>query len=93
MDVTPGTGPAKRARAKVKVTTTTSKEPAPKPRARKVLITKAAESEPELASARVDVTGLIATAAYFIAAERNFVPGHELDDWLEAERRVLGTMA
>jgi hypothetical protein len=28
--------------------------------------------------------------AYFIAAERNFAPGRELDDWLEAERRVCG---
>jgi Protein of unknown function (DUF2934) len=93
MDVTSGTGPAKRARAKVKVTTTTSKEPAPKPRARRVLTTKAGESGSELEAAPVDMTGMIATAAYFIAAERNFVPGHELDDWLEAERRLLTMMA
>lgn len=26
--------------------------------------------------------------AYFIAAERNFAAGHELDDWLEAGRRI-----
>lgn len=30
----------------------------------------------------------IATTAYFLAAERNFEPGRELEDWLEAERRV-----
>jgi hypothetical protein len=30
----------------------------------------------------------IATTAYFLAAARNFQPGHELEDWLEAERQV-----
>ncbi len=35
-----------------------------------------------------EMTGMIATAAYFIAAERHFAPGHEVDDWLEAERRI-----
>ena len=35
-----------------------------------------------------ELQGMIATAAYFLAAERNFAPGQELDDWLEAERRV-----
>lgn len=27
----------------------------------------------------------IATAAYYKAEARSFAPGHELDDWLEAE--------
>ena len=31
---------------------------------------------------------LIAEAAFFIAQERGFSPGHELDDWLAAEREV-----
>lgn len=31
---------------------------------------------------------LIAEAAFFIAQERGFAPGHELDDWLAAEREV-----
>jgi hypothetical protein len=35
-----------------------------------------------------DVSTMIATAAYYLAAARNFSPGHELDDWLEAERAV-----
>ncbi len=33
----------------------------------------------------------IAMAAYFKAERRGFVPGHELDDWLEAEHDVMGT--
>ncbi len=28
---------------------------------------------------------LVATAAYFLAEKRGFVPGFELQDWLEAE--------
>ena len=36
----------------------------------------------------VELTDMIATTAYFLAAERHFIPGRELDDWLEAERRV-----
>lgn len=31
---------------------------------------------------------LIAEAAYFRAESRGFEPGHELDDWLTAEREV-----
>ena len=30
----------------------------------------------------------IAEAAYFIAMRRGFSPGHELEDWLTAEREV-----
>ena len=37
---------------------------------------------------RIDVTSMIATAAYFRAAQRGFEPGHELDDWLQAEQQV-----
>ena len=31
---------------------------------------------------------LIAEAAYFRAAQRDFAPGHEMEDWLIAEREV-----
>ncbi len=31
---------------------------------------------------------MIAEAAFFAAERRNFDPGHELDDWLEAERAI-----
>lgn len=33
-------------------------------------------------------TALIARAAYFRALDRGFEPGHELEDWLEAEAEV-----
>lgn len=32
----------------------------------------------------------IRLAAYLLAEQRGFIPGHELDDWLEAERTIYG---
>ena len=34
----------------------------------------------------------IAVAAYFRAERRAFAPGGELDDWLAAEREMIGTV-
>lgn len=34
------------------------------------------------------LNGMIATAAYYLAAARGFTPGNELEDWLEAEKRI-----
>jgi hypothetical protein len=31
---------------------------------------------------------MIATAAYFIAEQRGFVPGHEQQDWHQAEAAI-----
>ena len=33
-------------------------------------------------------TAMISEVAYFRAEKRNFAPGHELEDWLAAEREV-----
>jgi len=35
-----------------------------------------------------DRVNCIAMAAYFMAEARGFMPGQELDDWLEAEAKV-----
>jgi hypothetical protein len=35
-----------------------------------------------------DLASMIATAAYFCAQQRGFEPGHELEDWLQAEQQV-----
>ncbi|MFC4310323.1 DUF2934 domain-containing protein [Steroidobacter flavus] len=98
MEITPDSSPGKRARAKSKVV---SKDPveakpaaAKKPRApRKSPTAKTAQAEMAIVAATLepmpeDVGSMIATAAYYLAAARNFSPGHELDDWLEAERVV-----
>jgi hypothetical protein len=34
---------------------------------------------------------MIAEAAYFKAEKRGFVPGDEMEDWLKAEKEILGT--
>jgi hypothetical protein len=31
---------------------------------------------------------MITEAAYFMAEKRGFVAGHEMDDWLEAEKEI-----
>jgi len=36
---------------------------------------------------------LIAEAAYFRAQQRDFAPGHELEDWLAAEQEVDRTLS
>ena len=85
MEINPGSSPSKRTRAAKPAT-------AKKPRApRKSPTTKATPAEMPVAAlepAPEDVGSMIATAAYYLAAARNFTPGHELDDWLEAERLV-----
>jgi hypothetical protein len=55
----------------------------------------------EQADTAMNVTGvtneerlqLIATAAYLRAERRNFTPGCELDDWLEAEAEIETKLA
>lgn len=98
MDVTPST-PAKRSRAKTNAPAAekVAKSPAAtkKPRARKprvettITVTEAAIT---ITPSADELQGMIAMAAYYLAAERNFSPGRELDDWLEAERRIRATL-
>ena len=41
-------------------------------------------------AATANSTDMIATAAYYLAEQRQFAPGDELQDWLAAERLILG---
>jgi hypothetical protein len=34
----------------------------------------------------------IAVTAYYLAERRNFEPGHEMEDWLNAEAQILTEM-
>ena len=97
MQMSPTSPPSRRSRAKSSddSATVTPK----KPRARKASSKPAAVAKDDA----IDIVALqrdpaelqdrIATTAYFLAAERNFEPGRELEDWLEAERRVCGPYA
>ncbi len=100
MEVNTGT-PTKRSRAKVKSAATEEKKPAvavKKARAPKkvnvattITVTRAPmaqETAVRVQPNAEEIKAMIATAAYYLAAERHFSPGHELDDWLAAERRI-----
>ena len=51
----------------------------------------ATSSTPE--STAPDMRALVAECAYYKAERRGFVPGFELDDWLEAEREMAAILA
>lgn len=98
MEVNTGT-PAKRGRAKVKTPAAEAKKaaaPAKKPRAtKKVTVSAVTVTTAPAATVAIqqrpsvdELRGMIAMAAYYRAVERHFAPGHELDDWLEAERQI-----
>jgi len=36
---------------------------------------------------------MIAEAAYYLALQRNLEPGHEVQDWLRAERQIEAALA
>ena len=63
---------------------------AKKPRAQ---TTRSART-PHSGDARVDLSPeelrkLISEAAYYRAKQRGFTPGHELEDWVQAEQEVM----
>lgn len=68
--------------------------PAKAPRTR---TTKTPASKPQAsfgAAARAEVSAeevrkLVAEAAYYRAKRRGFTPGHEVEDWVQAEAEVL----
>jgi Protein of unknown function (DUF2934) len=89
MDLEPTTSSAKRPRTKaVRV------DSAPKPKRKTLTASRTKASKVSTAIEAVesptppDLNAAIATTAFYLAAERGFAPGGELDDWLEAERRV-----
>lgn len=94
MQISPTTPPGKRAKAKTDAATPAATTR--KPRSSKK--SAAATAQPDVGVVAMhpdpdELAGMIATTAYFIAAQRNFAPGQELDDWLEAERRVRSEYA
>jgi hypothetical protein len=85
--VTPGVRTTKVRTSKTVVLKSSSKEAAPvakkaPARKSKVLTKKVAAAAPP------DLTPMIAVAAYYLAEQRQFAPGHELDDWLSAEQQL-----
>ena len=46
-------------------------------------------SEARVIASPEDIRQLIAEAAYYKAKQRGFAPGHELEDWVQAESEVM----
>jgi Protein of unknown function (DUF2934) len=71
--------------------------PAKAPRTRTTKPAEASMTKPQPsfgAHARAEVSAeevrkLIAEAAYYRAKKRGFTPGHEVEDWVQAEAEVL----
>ena len=94
MDITPESTPTKRTRAKPAAKTAKLKA-ATKTKVKAKAEAAAASKKPRAVRkttapvlSHEEVDSMIATAAYYLAAARNFSPGRELDDWLEAERNI-----
>jgi Protein of unknown function (DUF2934) len=56
-------------------------------------VTGATLERREIPSFSLNREARIAEAAYWRAERRGFIAGHELDDWLEAEREIDGELA
>jgi hypothetical protein len=94
MDVTPTPPQPRPTRAKSSaVTTVTPAKIAAKSGRRSKGTTLQSHNVPAFlsegpAEVPADLDQRIATTAYFLAAARNFEPGHELEDWLQAEQQA-----
>ena len=60
---------------------------APKPRKPRIK-QAAAETSSAMAHSEAEIQHMIAEAAYFMAAQRNFAPGDAQHDWLVAEQQI-----
>lgn len=95
MDPTPTTSIIKRNRAKAPIVPTelVSKPTLTTRTPRKQAVVRATLESPttpmQIKLSTEQLTAMVSTAAYYLAVERNFAPGHEIEDWLIAERQVL----
>lgn len=55
----------------------------------KLLSLQASETEPSADSRCAELASRVAEAAYYKAEARGFQPGHEMDDWLGAEKETM----
>ena len=69
-----------------------SRAAAPRPRTSQRSAAPLATSNVRAELSPEETRQLIAEAAYYRAKRRNFEPGHELEDWIEAESEVMGRL-
>jgi hypothetical protein len=98
MDVTPGgskrpraktkqSAPAEEAKAKSRPSIVVKKSRASRKTAAPDMATVVSELK-TMTPTGDEIKAKIAVEAYYLAVQRDFSPGGELGDWLEAERRV-----
>lgn len=95
MQSQPGVESAAKARRKPK-TADPATAPASKTSRSRKKTASSARSDTEVLAfhpSPAEISGMIATAAYYFAAERNFAAGHELEDWLRAEALIHGQLS
>jgi hypothetical protein len=80
----PPAAPRKTTTPKASSTTTRTPSRAAAPRSNREIT---ADASIELT--REELQKLISEAAYFRAKQRGFEPGHELEDWIQAEAEVM----
>lgn len=61
----------------------------PTVRKRKAIVTRKGERGQEQPLRSDDLRALVAAQAYSLYAQRGYEDGHDFEDWLEAERRIL----
>jgi hypothetical protein len=50
------------------------------------------QSHEAIAGKAEELRSMIERAAYLLAEKRGFIPGHELEDWLNAEVQILRSL-
>ena len=75
----------------VKKSSTAKKRSAPKKTAAKPAATSRSTRSPVNISPE-ERWRMVATAAYHRAERRGFAPGHEVEDWLAAEKEIEGVL-
>ncbi|MES1195683.1 MAG: DUF2934 domain-containing protein [Steroidobacter sp.] len=85
------TTPVSTATRTLKVRTTKSPDATPGKAAKTVTVKRKPKTLVKPSPLGGNLSEMIATAAYFIAQQRNFVPGSELSDWLTAEQQILAS--
>jgi hypothetical protein len=81
--------PERQAPAKAPKTRTTRTEPTRTTRAEPSKATSSFGAHARAEVSAEEVRKLIAEAAYYRAKKRGFTPGHEVEDWVQAEAEVL----
>jgi hypothetical protein len=68
---------------------TKERRKAPRSKPQNSAATPKPDSRPRAEASAEEIRKLIEEAAYYRAAQRGFTPGHELEDWVQAESEVM----